>query len=96
MTKTKAEIACESKFAFTIKEIKRSNTQVADAIQNKNLKLGELLKSELIIQNLTFKKSYFGIAEENINDLCYSFTEAKDIAVKDSIFCKLRFKNTRK
>lgn len=58
MTKTKAEIASQSKLAFNIKEIKRYNTQVVEAIKNKNLKLIEKLKSELISLVSDLKNSY--------------------------------------
>lgn len=51
--------------------------------------------NELVL-NPTLKKSYFGIVEESVNDLCDSFTEVKDIVVKDLIICKSRFKHTRK
>lgn len=62
---------------MTIKIIIRYNIQTAEAIQDKNLKLVEKLKCELISLESALKKSYFGIADNSINDLYDLFIEAK-------------------
>lgn len=66
MTKSKAEIASEVKFNFTIKEINRFSTQISDAIQNKNIELIEKIKAEFVNLESDLKNSYFGIAEGSI------------------------------